>query len=78
MNADALRAAVTPRTRVLVLNTPHNPMGKVFTAAELDAIADVCREHSLIVVTDEVYEHLVYDGPRTGRSRRCPACGSGR
>ncbi|MCM2420657.1 MULTISPECIES: aminotransferase class I/II-fold pyridoxal phosphate-dependent enzyme [unclassified Streptomyces] len=61
MNADALRAAVTPRTRVLVLNTPHNPMGKVFTAAELDAIADVCREHSLIVVTDEVYEHLVYD-----------------
>lgn len=61
LNADALRAAVTPRTRVLVLNTPHNPMGKVFTAAELDAIADVCREHSLIVVTDEVYEHLVYD-----------------
>lgn len=61
MNADALRAAVTPRTRVLVLNTPHNPVGKVFTAAELDEIADVCREHSLIVVTDEVYEHLVYD-----------------
>jgi N-succinyldiaminopimelate aminotransferase len=61
MNADALRAAVTPRTRVLVLNTPHNPVGKVFTAAELAEIADVCREHSLVVVTDEVYEHLVYD-----------------
>lgn len=61
MNADALRAAVTPRTRVLMLNTPHNPTGKVFTAGELDAIAEVCREHSLIVVTDEVYEHLVYD-----------------
>ncbi|MDJ0340385.1 aminotransferase class I/II-fold pyridoxal phosphate-dependent enzyme [Streptomyces sp. H10-C2] len=61
MDADALRAAVTPRTRVLMLNTPHNPTGKVFTAAELDVIADVCREHSLTVVTDEVYEHLVYD-----------------
>ncbi|MEU3464926.1 aminotransferase class I/II-fold pyridoxal phosphate-dependent enzyme [Streptomyces sp. NPDC006733] len=61
MDAAALRAAVTPRTRVLVLNTPHNPVGKVFTAAELEEIAEVCREHSLVVVTDEVYEHLVYD-----------------
>lgn len=64
LDADALRAAVTPRSRVLLLNTPHNPTGKVFTSGELAAIADVCREHSLIAVTDEVYEHLVYNGAR--------------
>ncbi|MBB5121405.1 aminotransferase [Streptomyces eurocidicus] len=62
LDVAALRAAITPRTRVLVLNTPHNPTGKVFTAAELAAVAEVCREHGLTVVTDEVYEHLVYDG----------------
>nr|WP_048832976.1 aminotransferase class I/II-fold pyridoxal phosphate-dependent enzyme [Streptomyces varsoviensis] len=61
LDADALRAAVTPRTRVLLLNTPHNPTGKVFTADELEAVAAVCRDHALIAVTDEVYEHLVYD-----------------
>nr|WP_107082260.1 aminotransferase class I/II-fold pyridoxal phosphate-dependent enzyme [Streptomyces caatingaensis] len=59
LDADALRAAVTPRTRVLLLNTPHNPTGKVFTADELAAVAAVCREHGLVAVTDEVYEHLV-------------------
>jgi N-succinyldiaminopimelate aminotransferase len=65
LDADALRAAVSPRTRVLILNTPHNPTGMVFKAEELEAIADVCREHSLTVITDEVYEHLVYnDGAR--------------
>ncbi|SDC96953.1 pyridoxal phosphate-dependent aminotransferase [Actinokineospora iranica] len=62
---DELRAAVTPRTRMLLLNTPHNPTGKVFTAAELDLIAECCREHDLIAVTDEVHEHLVYDGAVT-------------
>lgn len=62
LDADALRAAVTGRTRVLLLNTPHNPAGKVFSPAELDVIAALCREHELTVVTDEVYEHLVYDG----------------
>lgn len=62
LDADALRLAVSPRTRVLVLNTPHNPAGKVFTADELAVIADIAREHSLTVVTDEVYEHLVYNG----------------
>ncbi|GAA3726616.1 aminotransferase class I/II-fold pyridoxal phosphate-dependent enzyme [Streptomyces tremellae] len=60
LDADALRAAVTPRTRVLLLNTPHNPTGKVFTRAELAAVAEVSAEHGLTVVTDEVYEHLVY------------------
>ncbi|HVL98939.1 MAG TPA: aminotransferase class I/II-fold pyridoxal phosphate-dependent enzyme [Egibacteraceae bacterium] len=57
-----LEAAVTPRTRVIVVNTPHNPTGKVFTADELASIARLCVERDLVAVTDEVYEHLVYDG----------------
>jgi N-succinyldiaminopimelate aminotransferase len=61
-DVDALRAAVTPRTRLLLLNSPHNPTGKVFSRDELDAVARVCRAHDLIAVTDEVYEHLVFDG----------------
>jgi N-succinyldiaminopimelate aminotransferase len=59
---DELRAAVTNRTRLLLLNTPHNPTGKVFTAAELALIAELAIERDLIVVTDEVYEHMTYDG----------------
>ncbi|MGY3676827.1 pyridoxal phosphate-dependent aminotransferase [Streptomyces sp. TE33382] len=61
---DALRRAIGPRTRLLLLNTPHNPTGKVFDEAELDLIARLCVEHDLIAVTDEVYEYLVYDGVR--------------
>jgi len=57
----ALRALVTPRTRMIVLNTPMNPTGKVFTEEELGIIASVCQEHDLIALTDEVYEHLVFD-----------------
>lgn len=57
-----LHAAITPRTRLVLLNSPHNPTGKVFTRAELDTIAALCVEHDLIAVTDEVYEHLTYDG----------------
>jgi N-succinyldiaminopimelate aminotransferase len=63
---EALRAAITPRTRLLLLNTPHNPTGKVFTRDELAAIAEVCIEHDLVVMTDEVYEHLVYDDAARG------------
>ena len=59
---DALRAAITPRTRLLLLNSPHNPTGKVFSRAELETVAAVCIEHDLLAVTDEVYEHLVFDG----------------
>lgn len=59
---DALRAAVSDRTKLILLNTPHNPTGKVFDRRELELIADVAIEHDLIVVTDEVYEHLVFDG----------------
>lgn len=61
---DELRRAVGPRTKVLLLNTPHNPSGKVFSAAELEQIARVCVENDLIAVSDEVYEYLVYDGLR--------------
>ncbi len=57
-----LAAAVTPRTRLLLLNSPHNPTGKVFTEDELACIARLAVERDLIVVTDEVYEHLVFDG----------------
>jgi N-succinyldiaminopimelate aminotransferase len=57
-----LRAAVSTRTRLVLLNSPHNPTGKVFSAEELRQVADVCRAHDLVALTDEVYEHLVYEG----------------
>jgi N-succinyldiaminopimelate aminotransferase len=59
---DELRGAITKQTKLILLNTPHNPTGKVFTLDELTFIADVAREHDLLVVTDEVYEHLVFSG----------------
>jgi N-succinyldiaminopimelate aminotransferase len=62
LDLDELRAAVTPRTKVLLINSPHNPTGTVLTDEELRGIRDVALEHDLIVITDEVYEHLVYDG----------------
>jgi N-succinyldiaminopimelate aminotransferase len=61
-----LRAAVGPRTRLLLLNSPHNPTGMVFTRAELELVADVCREHDLVALTDEVYEHLVFTDADAG------------
>ena len=64
LDTDALRAAVTSRTRAIVLNTPSNPGGKVFTLAEIEAIAQVCQEHDLFLITDEIYEYFVYDGAR--------------
>jgi N-succinyldiaminopimelate aminotransferase len=62
VNAEVLRDAIGPRVRLLLLNSPHNPTGRVLTRGELELIAAACREHDLICVTDEVYEHLVYDG----------------
>jgi aminotransferase len=59
---DRLRAAITPRTRGLIINTPGNPCGKVFTRAELEALAAVAIEHDLFVLTDEIYEYFVYEG----------------
>lgn len=57
-----LGAAITPRTRLVLLNSPHNPTGKVFSREELGLVARLCVEHDLIAITDEVYEHLVFDG----------------
>ena len=62
LDLDALRAVVGPRTRMLLVNSPHNPTGTVLTLAELSAIAEVACEHDLLVLTDEVYEQLVFDG----------------
>ena len=61
LDIDAVRAAVTPRTRAILVNSPHNPTGTVFTAAELAGLASVCVERDLIAITDEVYEHLTFD-----------------
>ena len=61
-DADRLRKAVTPRTRAIIFNSPNNPTGKVFSWAELETIAALCREHDLLAITDEIYEHIVYDG----------------
>jgi N-succinyldiaminopimelate aminotransferase len=62
LDIDALQAAAGPRARVLLLNTPHNPTGRVLSRGELEAIARICIEHDLVCVSDEVYEHLVFDG----------------
>lgn len=63
LDADALRRAVTPRTRALIVNSPHNPTGAVLSRTELAAIAEVAVAADLLVITDEVYEHLVYPSP---------------
>ncbi len=62
IEADALSAAITERTKALILNTPNNPSGRVFTKAELEAIGKVVEEHDLYVLSDEIYEHLIYEG----------------
>lgn len=62
LDVDALRATVGPQTRIILVNTPHNPTGTVLTRAELAEIAAVAQQHDVIVVTDEVYEHLTFDG----------------
>jgi aminotransferase len=64
LDLDRLRAAVTPRTRAIILNTPANPSGKVFTLAELEALAEFSIEHDLFVFTDEMYEYFLYAGAR--------------
>lgn len=64
LDVDALKAAIGPRTRMILLNTPHNPTGAVLGIDELRAVAELAIEHDLIVVSDEVYEHLVYDDAR--------------
>jgi aspartate/methionine/tyrosine aminotransferase len=62
IDPDELRAAFNARTRGIVVNSPHNPTGKVFTRNELQLIADLCQEHDVIAFTDDIYEHLVFEG----------------
>jgi aminotransferase len=62
IDPDELRAAFGPRTRGIVLNSPHNPTGKVFTRDELALIAELCAEHDVIAFTDDIYEHIVFEG----------------
>jgi N-succinyldiaminopimelate aminotransferase len=62
IDIDALKAAVTPRTTMLLINSPHNPTGMALTDQERQAICDIAIEHDLVVVSDEVYEHLIFDG----------------
>jgi aminotransferase len=62
IDADELRAAFSSRTRGIVVNTPHNPTGKVFSSAEMALIAELCQAYDVVAFTDEIYEHLVYEG----------------
>src|SRR3989449_3728703 len=64
VDEEALKAAFTDRTKVLILNTPNNPTGKVFTRDELRTIADLCTDHDVVAVTDEIYEHIVFNRAR--------------
>jgi aminotransferase len=64
LDSDVLKASVTAKTRAIVLNTPSNPGGKVFSLAEIQEISAVCLEHDLFLITDEIYEYFVYDGAR--------------
>jgi aminotransferase len=73
LDTDALHAAITPRTRAILVNTPANPSGKIFSRAELAAVAQVCRDHDLFLFTDEIYEYFVYDGAE----HICPAAFEG-
>jgi aminotransferase len=64
LDFDALRAAITPRTRAVVVNTPANPSGKIFTRAELETLGEIAAEHELFIFTDEIYEYFLYDGAK--------------
>lgn len=64
LDFEALEAAITPRSKGIVLNTPHNPTGKVFTRAELEQLSQFCQKHNLLVYTDETYEYIVYSGAK--------------
>jgi aminotransferase len=57
-----LEAAFTRRTKAIIINTPHNPTGKVFSRAELEMIAELCKRHDTLAITDEIYEHIIYGG----------------
>ncbi len=70
VNWDEVRAAITPRTRMIIINTPHNPSGQVFSASDLEQLAALTRNTDIIILSDEVYEHVVFDGePHHGMPR---------
>jgi aminotransferase len=62
LDGDRLRSLITPRTRAIVVNTPNNPTGRVLRREELETLASVCLEHDLLAITDEIYEHILYEG----------------
>ena len=64
IEAGAIEVAITPRTRAIIFNNPHNPAGRVFDGQELEAVAEVARKHDLIVISDEVWEHVILGGTR--------------
>ena len=64
IDEEAWKAAFTKKTRAIIINSPNNPTGKVFSTDELRFIADLCIEHDVIAITDEIYEHILYDGHR--------------
>ncbi|MBW0470785.1 hypothetical protein O181_010500 [Austropuccinia psidii MF-1] len=65
LNINDLKAAITPKTKIIILNTPHNPIGKVFDKEELQAIGEVAEQHNLLIIADEVYDCLTFDEPHT-------------
>jgi N-succinyldiaminopimelate aminotransferase len=69
---EELTAAFNERTRAIIVNTPHNPTGKVYSREELNVIAELCQQHDVIAITDEVYEHIVYDGVTHTRMATLP------
>ncbi len=64
IDEEALKTAFSPRTKAVIVNTPNNPTGKVYSKEELRLLADLCADHDVVAVTDEIYEHIVYDGQR--------------
>src|SRR6478736_8405820 len=65
VTTEQLRAAITPRTRLFILNSPSNPTGTVYTPEEIKALGDICVEKGVLIMSDEIYEHLLYDGAKT-------------
>ena len=83
IDRDALEAAIGPKTRAIIFNNPHNPTGRLFDAGEMEAVASVARDHGLIVISDEVWEHILLDGQSftplaslPGMPERTIKCGS--
>jgi N-succinyldiaminopimelate aminotransferase len=72
LDPDELCAAFSPRTKALILNTPHNPTGTVFSRDELSLVAELCQEFDVLAITDEVYEHIVFDGAEHVRLATLP------